>query len=83
MLIILLLSWASFSTFIHSINENIKSVIIRSKNELIVKSRKINSEAIVVIEIDEKTLDRFGFPFSRKEYAIIIDNLNKANAEII
>jgi CHASE2 domain-containing sensor protein len=43
------------------------------------------SDDIVIIEIDENTLEEFGYPFSRREYVPIIEALSQtgSRAEII
>ncbi|MDD3145197.1 MAG: adenylate/guanylate cyclase domain-containing protein [Candidatus Gracilibacteria bacterium] len=69
------------------INEKIKSFIIKTKNEIYLldttKVNKLINNDIVVINFDEKTLDKLGFPISRRDYKPIIENLNNAGAEII
>lgn len=69
------------------INEKIKSFIIKTKNEIyILDETKVNqliNKDIVVVTFDEKTLDKLGFPISRRDYKPIIENLNNAWAEII
>lgn len=69
------------------INEKIKSFIIKTKNEIyLLDSSKVNkliNNDIVVINFDEKTLDKLWFPISRRDYKPIIENLNNAWAEII
>lgn len=69
------------------INEKIKSFIIKTKNEIYLldttKVNKLINNDIVVINFDEKTLDKLWFPISRRDYKPIIENLNNAWAEII
>lgn len=69
------------------INEKIKSFIIKTKNEIYLldntKVNKLINNDIVVINFDEKTLDKLWFPISRRDYKPIIENLNKWWAEII
>ena len=87
MIIILLLQNFFFGDYFYSINSDIKNFVLRTKNENELRynlnSQKIINKDIVIVAIDEETLDRFGFPFSRKHYATIIENLNKAWAEVI
>ncbi|MDD3793337.1 MAG: adenylate/guanylate cyclase domain-containing protein [Candidatus Gracilibacteria bacterium] len=69
------------------INEKLKSFIIKTKNEIYLlddsKTNALISNNIVVVTFDEKTLDKLGFPISRRDYKPIIDNLNAAGASII
>ncbi|MDD2908072.1 MAG: adenylate/guanylate cyclase domain-containing protein [Candidatus Gracilibacteria bacterium] len=69
------------------INEKIKSFIIKTKNEIyLLDNSKIDqliNNDIVVINFDEKSLDKLGFPISRREYKPVIENLNNAGAEVI
>ena len=41
------------------------------------------SKDIVIIEIDNKTLNKFGYPYSRNIYTKVIKNLNNAWASVI
>ncbi|NVP17206.1 adenylate/guanylate cyclase domain-containing protein [Candidatus Gracilibacteria bacterium] len=69
------------------INEKLKSYIINKKNHIYLSdSAKVNNlinDDIVVLTFDEKSLDKLGFPISRREYKPIIENLNSAGASII
>jgi len=69
------------------INEKLKSFIIKTKNEIYLldtsKTNKLINNDIVVVTFDEKTLDKLGFPISRRDYKPVIDNLNAAWASVI
>jgi len=64
------------------INEKLKSFIIKTKNEIYLldttKTNRLINNSIVIVTFDEKTLDKLGFPISRRDYKPIIDNLNNA-----
>ena len=71
----------------YTINEKIKSFIIKTKNEIYLldesKSNNLINNDIVVVTFDEKSYEKLGFPISRRDYKPVIENLNKAWASII
>jgi len=81
-LLILYIRWPFYI-----INEKLKSYIINNKNNIYLQDNsKINNlinNDIVVLTFDEKTLDKLGFPISRREYKPVIENLNNAWASLI
>jgi len=81
------LIWSNKYNLFYVINEEVKSFIIKSKNWAYIydksKVDKLINNNIVVINFDEKTLDKLWFPISRRDYKPIIENLNNAWAEII
>ena len=68
-------------SFFYTLNKNIQDTYYQIKEILFEKQANPN---IIVVEIDEKTLQNIGsFPFKRDTYIPFIDNLNKAGAGII
>ncbi|MBB1564748.1 adenylate/guanylate cyclase domain-containing protein [Candidatus Gracilibacteria bacterium] len=65
-------TFSSFGFFV-SINEKINNTFMTLKS--IIKQNVINKN-IVLVAIDEKTLEHLGFPFSRDHYKTFIQNLN-------
>lgn len=65
-------TFSSFWFFV-SINEKINNTFMTLKS--IIKQNVINKN-IVLVAIDEKTLEHLGFPFSRDHYKTFIQNLN-------
>ncbi len=45
---------------------------------------KKQSSAVVIVDVDEKSLVKFGqFPWSRNVFAKIVENINKTNPKVI
>jgi CHASE2 domain-containing sensor protein len=69
------------SPFLYNFDKSFQNKYYHFKNILFEKKA---SKSIVVVEIDEKTLAKIGrFPFDRKVYKNIIDNLTGAEAAVI
>ena len=66
-------------------NPNFKEIIkLKSFDFLLASEEQTFSEDIVIVEIDEATLDAKGqYPFSRSHYAFLIEKLREAGAGVI
>ena len=66
-------------------NPNFKEIIkLKSFDFLLASEEQTFSEDIVIVEIDEATLDKKGqYPFSRTHYAFLIEKLRDAGAGVI
>lgn len=72
----------------YSLNIKIKSTLTWFENTAYLKNpdilnKKIVSDNIVVVAIDEETYDKLGFPIPRWEYAPALENINAWWAEVI
>ena len=66
-------------------NPNFKEIIkLKSFDFLLASEEQSFSEEIVIVEIDEATIDKYGqYPFSRTQYAFLIEKLREAGAGVI
>jgi CHASE2 domain-containing sensor protein len=64
-----------FSNSLSYLDKKITYSMLSFKNHLIQFSA---SKDIVIIEIDDKTLNKYGYPYSRNIYVEVIKNLKKA-----
>ena len=66
-------------------NPDFKEIIkLKSFDFLLASEEQSFSEEIVIVEIDEATIDKYGqYPFSRTQYAFLIEKLREAGAGVI
>ena len=66
-------------------NPNFKEIIkLKSFDFLLASEEQSFSEEIVIVEIDEATIDKYGqYPFSRTKYSFLIEKLREAGAGVI
>ena len=66
-------------------NPNFKEIIkLKSFDFLLASEEQSFSEEIVIVEIDEATIDKYGqYPFSRTKYSFLIERLREAGAGVI
>lgn len=73
--IVLILNKFLWNVF-YSMNDKYKKFTIETKNTIL-EEEAINND-IIIVAIDEETYSKLWFPFSRGEYARVIDNLLQA-----
>jgi len=79
--VFLLIFWLSFFWFFYSFDKKVQDNYYKIKTQLIGSKA---SNDLIIVEIDEKTLSKiWRFPFDRKVYSKVIDNLSKVWVPVI